>query len=317
MFSHDTIFFAQMRYIRENHSVMSRTMVVLACILTACNPSDSLVEKIEDEWQSQEGIFAMAFKDLTSGETVLINERVVFHAASTMKTPVMVEVFNQAEQGLFSLEDSILVRNEFKSIVDSSLFSLSPDDDSEQDLYTQVGKKKPLSSLVYKMIISSSNLATNIIIDLVKATKVTASMREMGAHDIQIRRGVEDTKAFEKGLNNTTTAYDLMLIFEKIARREMVSPAASDAMIDILLDQHFNDIIPAKLPGDVKVAHKTGSITGVQHDSGIVILPDGRKYVVVLLSKDLKDTEAAVNSMAIVSRMLYDHVQQVSSPSGE
>jgi beta-lactamase class A len=77
-------------------------------------------------------------------------------------------------------------------------------------------------------------------------------------------------------------------------------------MIKILLDQTFNDIIPAGLPKDVKVAHKTGSITGVHHDSGIVFLPDGRKYVLVLLSKDLTDENAAVQSMAKISSMIYD-----------
>jgi beta-lactamase class A len=99
-----------------------------------------------------------------------------------------------------------------------------------------------------------------------------------------------------------------MLIFEKMANGETVSKQASDAMIDILLDQQFNTIIPAKLPSDVKVAHKTGSITGVHHDSGIVFLPDGRKYVLVILSKDLKDEEAATMGMANVSEIIYKHV---------
>jgi beta-lactamase class A len=78
-------------------------------------------------------------------------------------------------------------------------------------------------------------------------------------------------------------------------------------MIDILLDQKFNDKIPAKLPKKVKVAHKTGWITGVNHDAGIVILPDGRKYVLVLLSKELQDDKAAVKSMAKISKMIYDY----------
>lgn len=81
-------------------------------------------------------------------------------------------------------------------------------------------------------------------------------------------------------------------------------------MINILLDQKFNDKIPAKLPKNVKVAHKTGWITGVNHDAGIVFLPDGRKYVLVLLSKELENDKAAVKSMAKVSRMIYDYVME-------
>ena len=225
-----------------------------------------------------------------------------------MKTPVMIEVYRQAAEGKFSLTDSILIKNDFKSIVDGTSFSLDSAEDSEKVLYTLTSSKRTLDELVYDMIIVSSNLATNIIIELVDAKKVTQSMRDLGAKDIQVMRGVEDDKAFAQGLNNTVTAYDLMLIFEKMAKGETVSKEASDAMIDILLDQKFNTIIPAKLPADVKVAHKTGSITGVHHDSGIVFLPDGRKYVLVILSKNLEDEEAATDGMASVSEFIYRHV---------
>ena len=81
-------------------------------------------------------------------------------------------------------------------------------------------------------------------------------------------------------------------------------------MIKILLDQQFNSIIPAQLPKDVKVAHKTGSITGVHHDSGIVFLPDGRKYVLVILSKNLKNDLAATQAMASVSKLVYNYMMQ-------
>jgi beta-lactamase class A len=225
-----------------------------------------------------------------------------------MKTPVMIEVFKQAAAGKFALSDSILIKNDFRSIVDGSPYSLNAKDDSDQTLYEQVGTKRLLSELVYDMIIVSSNLATNIIIELVDAKEVTQTMRDLGAKDIMVLRGVEDLKAFEKGLVNTTTAYDLMLMFEKMAKGEVVGTEACQAMIGILLDQRFNTILPARLPGDVKVAHKTGSIVGVHHDSGIVFLPDGRKYVLVLLSKNLEDEVAATNAMANVSEMIYKYV---------
>lgn len=275
---------------------------------TSKPPLEKLKEQIIAELGKQEGVYAVAFKDLQTNEELLVLEKERFHAASTMKTPVMIEVFRQANNGKFSLDDSLVIRNEFKSIVDGSTFSLDSTDDSEKELYKQIGKKKKISDLVYDMIIVSSNLATNLVIELVDAKQVTKTMRKKGAKNIEVLRGVEDTKAFEKGLINSTTAYDLLVIFEQIAKKDMVNPVASDAMIKILLDQKFNEIIPAKLPAEVKVAHKTGSVTGVNHDSGIVFLPDGRKYILVLLSKDVKDTDAGIKAMANVSELLYKHV---------
>jgi len=286
-------------------------IMVIFSILTSCQTSpslDQLKEDISNRLAQTKGTFAIAFKDLSSGETLLINEKEVFHAASTMKTPLMIEIFKQAAEGKFSLDDSIIVKNEFRSIVDSSTYQMLVDVDSYSELYDKVGTRMPMSELVYDMIIVSSNLATNILIEYVGAPNVTQSMREMGAPDIQVLRGVEDQKAYDKGLSNTTTAYDLMVIFEKMAMGEAVNPEADQQMIDILFDQHFNEIIPAKLPKDVKVAHKTGSITGVQHDSGIIFLPDGRKYVLVTLSKDLEDANKGISAMADVSASIYQFI---------
>jgi beta-lactamase class A len=267
---------------------------------------DNLKQNIIELLSKEKGIFAVAFEDLQTGRMLLINEQEEFHAASTMKTPVMIQVFKESKRGKFSLQDSVFIKNEFKSIVDNSIYHLDSSDDSESEIYRHIGEKRTIYDLMYQMIIASSNLSTNIIIDLVNAKKVTKTMRSMGAKRIMVLRGVEDNKAYEKGLNNTTTAYDLMLIFEKIAEGKAVNKSSSDEMIKILLQQEHNEIIPAELPKEVKVAHKTGSITGVHHDSGIVFLPDGRKYVLVLLSKNLQDDNAAVKAMARVSRMIYD-----------
>ncbi len=285
-------------------------LFVYACQVSRSGQHTAALKKsIQAVLDQTEGEFAVAFRNLSSPqEELLINAHTHFHAASTMKTPVLLEVYRQAKEGKFTLHDSLLVKNEFKSIVDSSLYSLHPEDDSYLELYEQIGKQQRIYDLVYQMIIASSNLATNLIIELVGAPNVNRSMRALGAHDIQVRRGVEDSKAFQQGLNNTTTAYDLMVLLEAIAKKEAVSEQASQAMIDILLDQKFKDIIPAKLPEDVKVAHKTGWITGLHHDSGIVFLPDGRQYVLVLLSKNLQDEEAGIETLATVSRMIYDYV---------
>jgi beta-lactamase class A len=267
-----------------------------------------LLKKIQARLAAETGQFALAFIDLQTREQILWNEHDIFHAASTMKTPVMAEVFKQVAAGKLSLTDSLVVKNEFKSIVDGSYYSLDPADDSEFTLYKLVGTKVTLYELVYQMIILSSNLATNMVIELVDGKNVTETMRGLGAKDIQVLRGVEDGKAFAKGLNNLVTAYDLMVLYEALAAGTVVNPKACEDMIRILLDQRYNDIIPAYLPKDLKIAHKTGSITGVHHDSGIVFLPDGRKYVLVILSRKLADADKATEAMARVSEMIYQYM---------
>ncbi|MDQ3537117.1 MAG: class A beta-lactamase-related serine hydrolase [Bacteroidota bacterium] len=269
-------------------------------------------ESIKLKFSTVKGNFALAYKDLSNSKELLINPDEVFHAASTMKTPVMIEIFKQVAEGKYSFDDSIMVKNEFKSIVDGSSYSLDIGRDDGEWLYDLIGKKRTLDKLVYDMIIYSSNLATNIIIDQIDAKSVTNTIRELGVQNMHVYRGVEDMKAFDKGLNNSTTARDLMIIFEALASGKLISENANKEMIRILLDQTDKVIIPDQLPKDVRVAHKTGNITGVYHDSGIVYLPDGRKYVLVILSKNMEDTDKGVKMMAEVSRMIYDHFVEES-----
>lgn len=288
-------------------------IILLTAMISSCKSQHNaghLKEQIMQELAKYPGTYAVAFKDIQSGEEILINGHQRFHAASTMKTPVMIEVLRQAEQGRYKLSQQVTVKNEFRSIVDNSIYSLDSAEDSDKEIYSRIGKGMMISELLRDMIIKSSNLATNMLIEMAGAANVNNTMRQLGAHDIQVLRGVEDGKAFEKGLNNSTTAYDLMLIFEKIAKDQVVSPQACQQMREILMDQHFNSILPARLPKEVKVAHKTGNITGVEHDGGIVYMKDGRSYVLILLSKDIPNAETTQSMLAGISRMMYDYASQ-------
>jgi len=270
---------------------------------------DELKEKISNRINSVEGVIGIAFQSLEKNDIRLfINEREVFHAASTMKTPVMIELFKQAAEGKFSLDDSIEIKNEFTSIADGSKFSMEIDRDEGGGFYKYIGTKQPIIKVIENMITVSGNLATNNLIELAGAKNVTATMRTLEADKIQVLRGVEDMKAFDKGLSNTTTPFDLMVIYKALGKGKAVNKEADKAMINILLRQHFNDLIPKYLPVDVKVAHKTGSITGVRHDSGIVYLPDGRSYVLIILSKNLKDADKGEEVIARISKDIYDFI---------
>jgi beta-lactamase class A len=253
---------------------------------------------------------AVAFRDLQTGRELLVNPDVSFHAASTMKVPVMLEVYREAREGRLSLDERLAVKNEFKSIADGSTFSVSPADDSEQTLYKKVGSTETVRELLRLMITESSNLATDIIIERVGPARVMELMRRMGARDIKVLRGVEDGKAFERGLNNTTTARDLLVLLRAVASGRAVSRAASKEMNDILLAQKFNEGIPAGLPAGTPVAHKTGSITKIEHDAGIVYLPGRKPYVLVVLVRGIAEEARAHKLIADISRAVYEDVSK-------
>ncbi len=295
-----------------------RFFITLLCIGMIIGCKDEIPETtvdlkidIQEKLQELEGDFAVAFKNIDdSTQTVLIKEREMFHAASTMKTPVMIELFKQAASGRFSLDDSVLVKNEFRSIVDSSFYKMDISEDSEGKLYKKIGQKRTIRRLINDMITMSSNLATNILIEKVGAQNVTQTMRNYGADSIKVLRGVEDIKAYERGLSNRTTALDESIIYERLGQGKAVNEKASKEMIAILKKQQFNKMIPARLPDNVEVAHKTGWITGVHHDSGLVILPDGQKYVLVLLSKNAPNRENVISTFAEISNLTYKFVTQ-------
>jgi len=278
----------------------------MAATITISQVLEHTKRAIDEEFSRVPGTFALAWEDLQNGRQLRINDTAVFHAASTMKVAVMIEVFRQAARGYFSLDDTMTVRNEFRSIVDGSRYSLSRDDDSDTLVYSRLGRPMTIRELVYQMITLSSNLATNLLVEMVGASNVTATAGLLGAAGMQVLRGVEDQKAYDRGMNNTTTARDLLALLKAIAMGKAVDRTASGEMFEILSEQKLRDKIPALLPPDVRVANKTGSFRTVQHDAGIVTLPDGRRYVLVVLSRDLENDDAGRDVIAHVSKIVYD-----------
>ena len=247
----------------------------------------------------------VAVYDLETKQTLLINERAGFHAASTMKLPVMMEVFRRADKKRIPLNEPVEVKNKFYSIIDGSEYRLNRDDDSDQEIYGQIGQTAPVLNLVDRMITWSSNLATNLLIEKVKAENVTGLMRELGANDIQVLRGVEDPKAFQAGKNNTTTAYDLMLLLRLVAENKFLNRRVCEKMVEILSAQRFNEGIPAGLPAATRVAHKTGNITKHNHDAAIVYAPGRKPYVIVVLTRGIAEQKRSAKLIADISRVVY------------
>jgi beta-lactamase class A len=247
---------------------------------------------------------AIAYRTLDGKTELFLDADKSFHAASTMKVPVMIELFRQARNGALSLDQPLTIRNEFRSIVDGSPYHLSEGDDSDTEVYAAVGKTLTLRQLCELMITVSSNFAANLLIDRLGVDNIRRTVTALGADGMQVLRGVEDQQAFDKGMNNTTTARGLLVLLDRIAHGQAVDAKADAEMIEILKRQKFNDAIPAGVPVGVPVAHKTGNITRIHHDAAIVFAP--QPYVLVLLVRGIDDQKTSAALMADLSRVIYE-----------
>jgi beta-lactamase class A len=252
-------------------------------------------------------VVGVYLKDLGDETAFGLNTDSMFHAASTMKVPVMIEYFRAVEDGRIAPSAALRLENRFASIVDGSPYTLDPAEDSDSALYARVGDSVAVRELVERMITRSSNLATNAVIALVGAERAQATARSLGAGTMLVRRGVEDDKAYERGLNNSTSARDLGTLLDAIATDRAASPAGTREMLGILERQEFNDEIPAGLPSGTRVAHKTGQISGVLHDAAIVFPPEGRApFILVVLTRGVADEKLARALIQDVARYAWE-----------
>jgi len=259
---------------------------------------------------------AVSYRDLGRPDSLDMDADVDFHAASTMKIPVMIEVLRAVDAGRLSLDQRVLLVNRFHSIVDGSPYRLDSGSDSDSSVYTHVGERVAVRDLLERMVVRSSNLATNALIALVGAEQADASAHALGATHMRVLRGVEDGKAFAAGRNNTTTAADLAVLLEHVELGDALRPESARLMKEILLRQEFNDEIPAGVPAGTPVAHKTGAITATLHDAAIVY-PAGRApYVLVVLTRAIPDEKVATRLIADISRLVWAYAALDGSISG-
>ncbi len=284
-------------------AILFLTLAAVLLAQTSSPPASSLQEQVRHIIASSGAEVALAYRTLDGRGELFLDADKPFHAASTMKVPVMIELFRQARGGTLSLDDPLPIRNEFRSIVDGSPYQLSEGDDSDVQVYAAVGRSMTLRQLCELMITVSSNFAANLLIERLGVENIRHTVAELDADGMQLLRGVEDQKAFDKGMNNTTTARGLLVLLERIARGTAVDATADAEMVAILKRQKFNDAIPAGLPASTAVAHKTGNITRIHHDAAIVFAP--RPYVLVLLVRGIDDQKRSAALMADLSRAVY------------
>lgn len=248
---------------------------------------------------------AIAVHDLASGRRLALRGDSVYHAASTMKVPVLLALYQEFRAGRLRPDQPVPLANRFASIVDGSPYALDASEDSDSLVYTWVGRPVPVRDLAVRMITHSSNLATNALIQLLDPVRITQQVREWGGTAMVVRRGVEDDLAYRAGLNNTATANDLVALFTALAAGRVADRAATQDMLGILEAQHFNDEIPAGLPPGTRVAHKTGWITATQHDAGLVFPPGRAPYAIAILTRGIRDTAEGNRLIADCSRIVW------------
>ena len=270
---------------------------------------DELLGKLSElEKSSRTKALAVAVDDLETGETCRYNAERWFHAASTIKLAVLLGVYAAFHQRRFPPQARLHVRNRFVSAFDGSLFRVDGGRDADRDVHEAIGRTMRLSELARNMITRSSNLATNLLLDLLGIEFLQRTLDDLRIAGIDLRRGVEDELAFQHHINNRVTANGLVQLLRLVAEERAFNAELSRQMLDILHEQEFRSGIPAGLPAAARVAHKTGEISTIAHDAGIVYLPKRRPYIVAILTEWEAGATGRSPTIAAASYLVYEHL---------
>ena len=285
--------------------------------MSSVNQSNGLHQELEAlALRNKARAIGVALHDLETGFRFSLCGDRWFHAASTIKVAVLIAVFRAADEGRFRIDDSLHVRNRFFSAADGSPFRLSQDRDATPDLYAAIGRTAKISALAHAMICGSSNLATNLLLDFVGVEYARTILQEAQVIGVELRRGVEDHDAHERGINNEATPDGLLSLLSTI-RADFLTPESKREVLRILLEQRFNSMIPAGLPPHATVAHKTGEISTACHDIGIVYLPEREPYITAILTEFDPETDGRRETVAAISEAIYRSLLRTESKTNE
>ncbi|MEY2510652.1 MAG: beta-lactamase class [Verrucomicrobiota bacterium] len=248
--------------------------------------------------------YAVAVRDYETDFRFAINADRRFHAASTIKVAILLAIGKAIDEGRLRSGDTLHIRNRFRSALDRTPFRIDAESDGYPQLHRLVGRTAKISDLAEWMIVSSSNLATNLLLDYITVEEAQRVLRDAGVTEVYLRRGVDDKKAHDKNFNNETTAAGLLDLFATL-RGDFLSKASRDWAINILLQQRFNSMIPAPLPAHASVAHKTGEISTACHDAGIVYLPEREPYILAVLTEVRAETNGRRETIAKISEVVF------------
>ena len=250
-----------------------------------------------EELKLAEEKVSIIIKDLTNDQWILkYDENRTFPSASIIKILIMAEALERVEKGEFDLEQKIKVRE-----CDRVEYSLV----SELKL-----EEYPLIDLITLMIILSDNTATNILIELLGYERINEMAKKIGCNDTILRRKMMDFEAAKEGRENMTSPMDIAILMEKIYNKAIISPEMCELMIHILSRQKHRNMLPRYILDEVVIAHKTGELSGLNHDIGIFYL-ENIHYLIGIFTTDGKDDLVGKRTIGKISKLVYDNLSKV------
>ncbi len=251
------------------------------------------IQALLDQYSCRSAVIVM---NQSTGDTLAINPAMVFPAASMIKIPIMIEVMRQAAAGLLPLTKTVEITSQMKTGGAGILKELQP------------GIKMTVAELVTLMIILSDNTATNILINLAGMAAINTTIRGLGLESTVLQRNMMDFAAAAAGRENLTSAADLARLFAGIAGSTAAIPPPYNAMmLDILKRQQIRDKLPFYLPEETVIAHKTGTLTGAEHDGGILFIPGG-PYIICVLTDGLAANYEGLQLVATIGKTIYEYI---------
>jgi len=290
---------------------LSLMFVISSCPLCLCSEPASLEARLAPLAKAHKGKVAIVVKHLITGETFVLNGDEPMATASLIKFPLMIEVYMLVHEGKIKLSDMVTLREKDK-VQGSGILTY----------HFSEGATFPLKDAVRLMIAYSDNTATNLILDKIGIDTMNKRMDAWGFAQTKINAKVflgkttsvspERTKRFGLG---STTANETVKLLEQVYHGKVVNPQACKEMLDHLKKCEDKDSFPRLLPAGTVVAHKTGSVTGVRTDAGIIYLKSGPVALCVLTEKNEDKSSGKVNEgnllCARVARVVYDYFSEV------
>jgi beta-lactamase class A len=239
---------------------------------------------------STQGLLAISIGDLRTGRAIAVNGGVNLPAASTIKIPVMVEVFRQVAIGRFSLKRTV------------SLWDRDRDCGYGDLCEAPWGSQYRVGDLIVAMIDRSDNTATNMLIRLVGRHDINETMKALGLMQTHLGDSIRSDGDIRE---LRTSADDMRRLLTMIAAKQIIDERSCALMVRILAGQRHNTLLPAWLPKNVVIAHKTGTLRDTLNDVGIVEL-DGAPYVICAFATHLADLDTGQRFIRRASLLTFE-----------